>query len=234
VIRISIEGADVETLLEALNRLPYLVLSAVSDIRYAAQKAYYELAFVFDREHYAVPVQHTTDNQQLSRTLISTLRTGITEEGGIIQSEILPAEVNGYSSSIVFSAGNDAAVKIFDLFEKTLGNNKARIIYMDAYFETGRFNVSLTFTQTYDIPGYHVSSDEFKTIATAFGANTVIKAEKAGEPARPPATLTRKAETVGSQREGWVKIGAIRNNDGESFIYYRTAEGKIITELSKQ
>jgi hypothetical protein len=230
VIRVSVEGTDAESLLEAINGIPYTVLYNISDIHYVSRKANYELALSLNKEDYAVPLQYIIDNQRLSRALIPALRSGIMEEGGTVQSEILPVQANGYASSIVFSGGKDIIVKIFDIFEKTLRSGKARVVYMDAYIEADRFNVSATFAQGYDMPDDQIPSDRFGMIAAAFGFDTAAVSEKTDVPVQRQIGREEKKETENNQREGYVKIGVIRDGNGKSFVYYRTAEGKITTE----
>jgi hypothetical protein len=230
VIRVSVEGTDAESLLEAISGIPYAVLYTISDIHYVSRKANYELALSLNKEDYAVPLQYIIDNQRLSRALIPALRSGITEEGGTVQSEILPVQANGYASSIVFSGGKDMIAKIFDMFERTLGNGKARVVYMDAYIETGRFNASVTFVQGYDMPDNQMPPGRFGVIAAAFGFDAAAVPEKAGIPVQRQIGREEKKETENGQREGYVKIGVIRDGNGKSFVYYRTAEGRIITE----
>jgi hypothetical protein len=230
VMRISIEGAETEVLLESLGFIRYLIPSAISDIRYSAQKSYYELAFVFNGEDYRIP-PYRGDSQEQSRSTLSLLRRGIAGAGGDIQSEVLPLPSDGRNAGIVFSCRRSALEGIFYESGKILQENGARIIYMDMYNESSQFTVSLTISPSFEIPENYMISDRLDIIVSSFGADAPEPPRAAAE--KPPEKAEVQAEEPVEEdpKEGYVKVGAIKNKEGQVIVYYKTKEGKITAEL---
>jgi hypothetical protein len=102
---------------------------------------------------------------------------------------------------------------------------------MDGSFDTNNFIISLSFVQPYDINSDYISKDDIVKIIKAFGAKASAKPNIPETPSRPAIIPEKGGEKQNDSKEGYAKIGVIRNNEGESFVYYRNADGKIIKEL---
>jgi hypothetical protein len=90
------------------------------------------------------------------------------------------------------------------------------------------------------MPGYSVTHDRLAAVIPAFGAVLV--------PEKEPAVITAEEQPGEEEREtpaeaeepeeeprknGYVRIGAIRDSGGRLYVYYKTKEGKIIAETEQ-
>jgi hypothetical protein len=154
--------------------------------------------------------------------------------GGNIQSEVLPLLPDGRNTGIVFVCRRSALEGIFYEAGKILQENGARIIYMDMYIESSQFTVSLTIAPPFDIPENYMISDRLDIIVSSFGADIAPEPPRAAAAAeKPPVKAEVQAEEPAEEdpKEGYVKIGAIKNKEGQVIVYYKTKEGKITAEL---
>jgi hypothetical protein len=228
--RAAVEGAEIETLLESIGKIPYIARAAISDIRYTGRKAHYELTFSFNTENYTMPVQYVEEDESFPRLILSKIRTEITNNGGVIESETLPAPENGRNSGIVFSCGDSYFERIFEGTGKVIQDNRARITYMDARFESNKFNISLAITQSFRIPEYYADSGGLGVIFTAFGAGIIPEKNNTAAAVQKIEAGVVKADKKNGGKEGYEKIGAIRDKEGRLYVYYKTDNGKIIIE----
>jgi hypothetical protein len=238
--RMAVEGAEAGALLESIRGLSYITPVTISDIRYAERKAHYEITFTFNGEEYSAPHQYAPGGTGIPRSVPAKIRAEILGNGGMIELETLPMEANGHSAGIVFSCAGRS-------FEKTAGGiggilreSGARITYMDMYAESNIFHVSLTVTQSYGMPEYYMAHDKLSAIIPAFGsviapekeiAITTAEEQPGGKEREMPAGPEEPGE--GTRKNGYVKIGAIRDSGGQLHVYYKTKEGKIIAETEQ-
>jgi hypothetical protein len=217
---IAIQGPDVEYIFEITNKIPYLVLSNISDVRYVEKKAQYDAAFMFHYDDYAPPHPYIPEDGGAVLAVHSSVRAGIMEGGVSIISETLPVRENGFASVINFTGGRKATAAAFSFMERELPKNGMNITRMDFSFESGRFDVLITFIPVAAAEYTPLVQDWTDTLMAAFDA------VEEPPPAPPPRPVVQK---VNKDREGYVKIGVIRGDDG-SYVYYRTKEGKIVVE----
>jgi hypothetical protein len=220
-IHAAVEGPEAERLIEASGGIPHIVLSGISNVRYAGEKARYDAVFLFRAGDYLLPRPRVPENGETAIAALSAARAGIMRAGASVSSETIPMPENGYAAAIRFSGGRDAAAGAFSVLEKELPENGARITQMSVSYEEGRFEITLAFVPAGQESDGQLALGWMETVMDAFGA------------AAPPPSLPPRPAPVQAPRndtEGYVKIGVIYDNDGVPHVYYRTKEGRIVAE----
>jgi hypothetical protein len=221
-VHVSVEGPEAERLLEASGDIPHIALSGISNVRYAGEKARYDAVFLFRAGDYLLPRPLIPENGDTAIAVLSAARAGIMRSGASVSSETIPMPENGYAAAIHFSGGRDAAAGAFSVLEKELPGNGARITQMSVSYEEGRFEITLTFVPAGQESGGQLALGWTGAVMDAFGA--------AAPPPSPP-PRNAPVHPPRNDTEGYVKIGVIYDNDGVPHVYYRTKDGRIVTEM---
>jgi hypothetical protein len=224
-INIAVKGPDVEHIFDITKKIPYLALFKVSDVRYTEKKAQYDAAFSFRYDDYASLQPYIPESGDALFSLLSEVRTGIRDRGASIVSETLPVRENGFEVMVNFTGGRKPASEVFSFLGEKLSQSGVGVTRMNISYENSRFDVTITFVPILDVKDTAFVSGLGETLVTAFAG---VEQPRQNPPPKPVVKPVIKNQNEG--REEYDRIGVIRDNDGTSYIYYKTKKGNMVVE----
>lgn len=222
-IFISTEGAAPEKLLDFFKALTYMRIETLSDIQYQGSSPSYTLAAALDLSGYAEAAYRNPESSEALLAVASLVRAELTKAGANITSESLPNHGAGETrGTLSLNCGAGDFAPVLAALEEAVFEIPLHIPYMDLVFEKSRAVFTLSFSFVPLQSGSTRVSGGIDTAAlpAAFGYTPPEAA-----PARRGVPAGQSSPSPGAD---YTKIGLIKQDDGETYTYYRTPEGKTL------